>query len=184
MEFLETIRDFIKGLEDRDVYKYFAAFFAGLFVLLSLSFYLHYNRVHKYLADIKNVESMRAQTKKILSDYKAVTAQKEKVEEILAENKEFRLGEAYQAILEKTGLLARQTDQSTPTAGESIGGKTEFYLTSHFEGMNMRQVTDLLLAIANVPQMYVKDLVIKKEPNTPAVDVDITVATLESGATE
>src|SRR5262249_28581672 len=154
MEIVEKIRDFIKSLEDVDVYKYFAAFFGAFLVLLSLFIYFHYSRVNRYLADIKNLESMRAQTKKILGDYKTVTAQREKVEEILAQNKDFRIGEAYQAILEKTNLLAKQTDQSTPTAGESIGGKTEIFITSRFERLNMKQIADLLLAIANVPQMY------------------------------
>lgn len=184
MDFLEKTRDFIKSLEDIDVYKYFAAFFATLLVLLSLFMYFHYSRVSKYHADLKNIETMRAQTKKILNDYKAVTAQKEKVEEILAENKEFRIGEAYQLVLEKMRLLPYQTEQTTPTAGESVGGKTEIQISSHFSGLTMKQLTDLLIEIANVPQMYVKDLTIKKASNAAAVDVDITVATLESTTPE
>ncbi len=183
MEFFEKIRDFIKGLEDVDIYKYFAAFFAAMLIILSLFIYLHYSRVNKYLTDIKNVETMRSQTKKILSDYKAVTAQKEVVEEILAQNKDFRIGEAYQSILEKTGLLRFQTDQTTPTAGESVSGKTEILISSHFAGITMKQLTDLLLAIANVPQMYTKDIVIKKSPTMPTIDVEITVATLEPSTT-
>ena len=48
----------------------------------------------------------------------------------------------------------------------------------------MKNLTDLLSQIAAVPQLYAKDLTIKKVPNTQAIDVDITVATLESSTTQ
>ncbi len=184
MEFLEKIREFIKGLEDKDAYLYFAAFIGFLLLLLAGSFYFHYRRVNKYLDEIKNAESMRTQTKKIISDYKAVSAQRARVEEILAENKDFRIGEAYQSILDKSGLARFQTEPVAPTRGETVGGKTEILISSHLAGLSMKQLTDLLLQIANVPAMYTKDLIIKKSPNAPAVDIDITVATLEPGTAE
>lgn len=182
MTFLEKIRDAIKEWETRDALLYLGAFLTGLVILFGLTIYLHYRKVSYYQTALKSVENMRNQTKKIISDFKAVTAQKEKVEEILAQNKNFRVGEAYQLILEKTGLISRQTDQSTPTSGETTSGKTEIFVTSHLAGINMKQLTDLLVDIAEIPQMYVKDLVIKKNPTSPAVDIDITVATLEPSA--
>lgn len=179
MEFLEKIADFIRGLETADLYKYFGAFFAAMLIPLGLLFYIHYSKVISYKNAIKSVETQRAQTKKILSDYATVNAQKEKVEEILSQNKEFRIGEAYQSILERLGLAARQAEQVTPTTGETVSGKTEILLNSHINSITMKQLTDLLLEIAAIPQMYIKDLVIKKAPNTPTVDIELTVATLE-----
>ncbi len=180
MEFLHPIRDFIKGLEEADYYKYFGAFFGGFLLLFGLLVYIHYSKVHKYQNALKRVESLRSQTKKIVSDYKVVLAQREKVEEILEQNKDFRIGEAYQSIVQKVGLASRMHDVSAPTTGESISGKTEVLVTSHFSGINMKQLTDLLSEIAAVQRLYVKELDIKKSPQSQTVDVDITVATLES----
>lgn len=179
MEFLEKIADFINGLETTDIYKYLGMFIAALLIPLCLLFYLHYSKVHTYQSSLKSVETLRAQTKKILSDYKMVNAQKEKVEEILSQNKDFRIGEAYQSLLEKLGLATSQVEQATPTSGETVSGKTEFLLSSHINSITMKQVTDLLSQIATIPQMYIKDLIIKKAPNTPTVDIELTVATLE-----
>lgn len=179
MEFLEKIVDFINGLETSDIYKYLALFFAALLIPLSLLIYLHYSKVHTYQTALKSAETLRAQTKKILSDYRTVNAQKEKVEEILSQNKDFRIGEAYQSLLVKLGLATQQVEQATPTAGETVSGKTEILLNSHINSLTMKQVTDLLSQIAAIPQMYIKDLVIKKAPNTPTVDIELTVATLE-----
>lgn len=180
MQFLDSIRDYIKEMDESEYYKYFGAFIGALLLLIGLLSYFHYSRVRAYKSDLKMLETQRKQTQKILADYKSVTAQKEKVEDILAQNKDFRIGEAYQTVLEKLGLMLRQTDKTAPTEGETISGKTEIYVSSHLNGLSMKQLTDLLFQIANIPQMYVKDLVIKKNPTMPAVDVDITVATLES----
>lgn len=184
MEFLDKIIDSIKSLEDRDFYTYAGLGFGAFFLALSLLIYVHYSKVTKYQNELKRIDVMRQKTKQILSNYKVVTAQKEKVEDILAQNKDFRIGEAYQFIVNKVGLTSRLVDQTAPTTGEVVSGKTEVLVRSHFAGLNMKQVTDLLSEIADVPQLYVKDLVIKKTPNAQTVDVDITVATLEPSTPE
>ena len=184
MEFLHKIKDRVKSLETSDIYKYFGIFFGIMLACLALLTYVHYSKVSKYTTSLKTLEKARAQTKKILRDYKAVSAQKAHVEEILAENKNFRVGEAYQSILERLGLTMRQTDQTAPTPGESISGKTEIVVSSHINGITMKQLTNLLSEIGNVPQMYTKDLVIKKNPQAPVVDIYISVATLEPSSTQ
>jgi hypothetical protein len=182
MEFLDSLRDYIKNVEDRDLYKYVAIFFGALFLLFGLLAYFHYNRLNKYANEIKKVDSARNQTKKLLKDYKVVQAQKQRTEEILAQNPNFRIGEAYQSIIQKSGLAGKLQDQSAPTTGESFADKIEMQVNSQFTGLSMKQVTDLLAEIAATPQLYTKELTIKKVPNMSAVDVNITVATLEPRA--
>ncbi len=182
MELLDKFRDFISNLEDTDFYKYLGAFFGVFALLLCLLFYIHYSKVNKYFAELKKADAMRLQTKKLLGDYKAVNAQREKVEDILAKDRNFRIGEAYQTIVQRSGLSSR-AELSAPTSGESFSGKTEVVISSHFSSLTMKQVTDLLQAIAQVPQLYVKDLVLKKTPSQ-TVDVDITVATLVPSSVE
>ena len=184
MEFLHPIRDFIKDLEEADYYKYFGAFMGLFFVAFGILAYIHYSKVTRYRTGLKKVAILRTRAKKILSDYKQVAAQKGKVEEILAENKDFRIGEAYQSIVQKVGLTSRTQEFSAPTRGDIVSGKTEVFISSLFSAITMKQLTDLLSAVAGIPQLYVKDLVIKKTPNTQAVDVDITIATLEPGTVE
>lgn len=181
---LDPLRDFIKNIDEADYYKYFGALMGGFLIILSLLVYIHYSKVTKYQTELKKVDTLRIQARKILSDFKLVAAQREKVEEILEQNKDFRIGEAYQSIIQKVGLASRVQDISAPTTGESVSGKTEVLVSSHFSAINMKQLTDLLSEIAAVARLYVKELIIKKTPNTQAVDVDITVATLEPSAGE
>jgi hypothetical protein len=182
VEFLESLRDFIKNVDEGDYYKYFGAFMGALLIALSLVFFIHYRKVTTYQTNLKNIDAQRTQARKILADFKVVTAQRERVEEILEQNKEFRIGEAYQSIVQKMGLNSQMHDLTAPSLGESVSGKTEVLVSSHFSSITMRQVTDLLSEIAAVAILYVKELVIKKTPNSQTVDVDITVATLEPSA--
>lgn len=185
MEWLDKLRDYIRNLESRDLYKNFGAFFGCLVLLLALMFYLHYRRVGRSIANLKTLDTLRAETKKIIASHKAVVAQKEKVNELLAQNKNFRIAEAYQTIVQKLGLLPKITEPISPVIGETISPeKTEVTVTSHFTGISMKNLTDLLSQIAAVPQLYTKELIIKRAPQGHLVDIDITIATLESTPTE
>lgn len=184
MEWLDKLRDYVRSLENRDLYKNLGAFFGAILLLLAITFYLHYRRVNRYTADLKTLENLRAETKRIIANYKAVTAQKEKVDELLAQNKNFRIAEAYHTIVQKLGLLPKLRDPISPAIGETVSEKTEVTITSHFNGLTMKLLTDLLSQIAATPPLYVKDVVITKASPTQTLEVDMTVATLESTPTE
>lgn len=184
MEWLDKIRDYIRQLENRDLYKSLALFFGALALLLLLTFFLHYRRVARYTTDLKTLDTLRVQTKRIITSHKAVTAQKEKVEELLAQNKNFRIAETYQTIVQKLNLAPKLREPISPVVGDTTSGKTEVTVTSHFSGISMKNLADLLSQIATIQQLYTKELTIKKSSNTQEVDVDITIGTLESSTTE
>lgn len=184
MESLDRLKATIKNLEDRELVTYSGAFFALMLLLMGLLFFFHYRKVSYYKQELKRVDVQRAETKKILSNYKVAKAHSQKVEEILAEHADFLIGEAFQAIIQRAGLSNRVQNQTAPTTGESVSGKTEIQVSAQLTRLSMKNVTDLLLAIAQVPQLYTKDLSIKKETGSPAVDLDITIATLELSSAE
>ncbi len=185
MEFIDRLRIRIQNLEERELSLYSGAFFLGMLALLGLLFFWHSRRVGYYARELKNLETQRAETKRLLSNYKIAKAHSQKVEEILTQNKDFRIGEAFQDILQRTGLISRlQAPVSAPTEGETLSGKTEFQISAQLARLSMKNITDLLLAIAAVPQLYTKEVTLKKESSSPLVDLDITIATLELSATE
>ncbi len=179
MEIFDSFRDVIKYSDDRELYKYLGIFLGILCVLFGLLMYFHYSRVSWHTGQLKKLDKWRIQTRHILRDSKLVKAQQQQVEEILAKNKDFRIGEAYQSILSKGRLSSKFVDQSAPTSGDSISGKTEVQITSNLRGLSMKEVTDFLMLIAQVPQLYTNDITIKKTPGRSTVDIDISVATLE-----
>lgn len=183
MVLFDSLRDFIKHSEDGELYKYLGIF-AGLFcALFGLLIYFHYSRVTWYTDQLKQLDKWRSQTRQLLRNSKLVKAQQQQVEEILARDKEFRIGQAYQKIIRDARLNEKLIDQSPPTTGETVSDKTEVQITSNLRNLSMKEVTNFLMLIAQVPQLYTKDITIKKTPGRPTVDIDITVATLEPSAT-
>lgn len=179
MNILDSLRDTVKYAEPKELAKYLGIFAGIVCLSFGLFIYLHYRRVTSYTAQLVQLDSWRKQTQQILRDAKLVKAQQQEVEEILSKNKDFRIGEAYQSAVSKVGLSGKLVDKSEPTTGESISGNTEVQITSHLKGLSMKEVTDFLVGIAQIPQMYTKEVTIKKAPGRPSVDIDITVATLE-----
>ncbi len=181
MTFLDPIVDMIKQADDSELLKYLGIATGVFVVLLSALFYFHYSRVSWHTTQLRNLNKERIKTRTILRDTKIVKAQQKEVEDILAQDKDFRIGQAYQSIIQQSRLGSKMVDK-TPTlrTGDSVGGKTEVQITSTLRGLSMKEVTDFLLLIAQVPQLYTKDITIKKVPGRQTVDIDITVATLES----
>ncbi len=180
MSFLDPIVDMIKQADESELLKY-AGIVGGIFLLLlGLLFYYHYSQVSWYTAQLKKLDSERLKTRTILRDAKLVKAQQQEVEDILAQNRDFRIGEAFQSIIQQGKLQAKLVDRSAPRTGESISGKTEVQISATLRGLSMKEVADFLLLIAKVPQLYTKELTIKKVPGRSTVDIDIVVATLEA----
>ncbi len=176
---LDSLRDVVKYSEPKELAKYLGIF-AGVFCLVfGLLIFMHYRRVNWYTGQLKQLDAMRKQTSQILRDAKLVKAQQQQVEEILSKDKDFRIGEAYQSVVRNVGMAPKLVDTSSPTTGESISGKTEVQITSHLKGLTMKEVTDFLVGIAEIPQLYTKEVTIKRTPGRQTVDIDITVATLE-----
>lgn len=183
MELINRLKNFISNLEEKESYKYILASIGILFLLLALLAYFYYSKINKYNNELKRINTQRQQTRKILGDYKSVNQQQFKVEEILAQDPNFRISQAYKDIIQKSGLTVYQQDEPTRAIGESVDNKTEITLTSHLTGISMKQLTELLSNIANIIRLYPKDLTIKKSPKAQAIDVDLTIATLEPAST-
>lgn len=181
MDALNKLRDFIKSLEDKDFYKYALIFFGTFLLIMGLIFYISYSKTTKYRKLLTQVNEERKKTKKILTDNEYVKQQQEKVEEILAQNKDFRIAKEFGEILQRFGLMTEE--EPSRSDGETVGGKIEKILSARLKSITMKQLTELLSAIADVPQLYPKELIIKKTPNAQTVDVELTIATLEHAPT-
>ncbi len=181
MALLDPIVDMIKQADESELLTYLGIV-AGVFVaLLSIMFYFHYSNVSWHTTQLRKLDRERTKTRTILRDAKAVKGQQQQVEDILAQDKDFRIGQAYQSIIKQGNFSSKLVDKRpTLHSGESISGKTEVQITSTLRGLSMKEVTDFLLLIAKVPQLYTKDITIKKIQGRSTVDIDITIATLES----
>lgn len=180
MAILKRVEDFIKNLDEKEFLQYALIFFTGLGLLLSLIFYFHYKIVNKYKTQLTEINKERNKTKEILTNYRLVLQQREKVEDVLAKDKNFFIAQTYNNILKKLNLSNKQVQAPTRSDGDTISGKIEKRLTSNLDGLTMETLTNLLTEIAENERLYPKELSIKKVPGSNTIDVELTIATLES----
>jgi hypothetical protein len=102
------------------------------------------------------------------------------VNNILAENPDFKIDGFFTDLLSKTGLERNKKETSISYADRGDKDYREVLLTAKFDTMNMRQLCELLNEIEQNNMVYTKELDIvksKKIPNT--IDVTLTIATLQ-----
>ncbi len=182
MEFLDSIKERIASSDDKELYTYFGIFGGILLLLFGFLAYYHHRRVSWYTTEVKKLDKLRSHTRKILRDATIVKAQQQLVEEILAQDKDFLIGQAYQSIIRKQNLASKLIDQSAPTTGESVSGKTEVQITSNLRNMSMKEFTYFLIAIAQAPKLYTIEITIKNTSGRPTDNLEIMVATLDPSA--
>jgi hypothetical protein len=179
MDVLTRIKQTLKTADTRELLLYLGSVFAALTLIMALLVYVHLRRRNYYIRQLGTIDQQRKKTRTLISDYKFVTQRQTEVEEILNKDKNFRIEPVYTQVLQKLGLLKNQPEEPTATSTEEVKGTTERVLTSHLSNMSMRQLTELLSALADIKQIYPKELTITKVPNTQAVTVDLTIATLQ-----
>jgi hypothetical protein len=180
MEALKHLANFIKNAEPTEQYTYIGGS-AGLFVIiLGLIWYFSGSKISNYKELIKKTYIQKNEATSLLNSHKATKEQQEKVEELLTHNKEFRISQEFQSIVEKQNLTKNQGEEKPILSkGSTIDGTTESLLTASLTNITMKQLTDLLYAISKVKLLYPKELIIKRNPNNKTVDTSLVIATLE-----
>lgn len=181
--FKELIINF-KNSDTQEQYIYIGSALGAFFLIFGFIWYFTNTRVSKYNELLTKVQKQKSEASNLIEKRKVVLQHKEQVDSIIEKNKDFRPTQAYQNIIRKLGLEKYEGNEKTSQEqGEKIDGKVELRVVSSLFGITMKQVTDLLNEIATVNQLYPKSIIIKKNPSTQTVDIDLTIASLEQ-ATE
>jgi len=180
MDILKRLSDFIASLDNRDLYKYILLFIFSIILFLLIIFYIQYKIVSNYEVYFKTLDDQRRQASKIISDFKIRQKEIAHVEEILSLDKNFIIGQKYLDIINKLSLSSNLVSEPKINKGESDNIVSEIVLNSSLQNINTHQLVNLLSLIADIKQLYPKELTIKRSSNNnQTIDIDLTIATLE-----
>ena len=68
MELFDSVRDFIRQADDKELYTYGGLIAGSMAILFFLLVYFHYSRVSWHKTEFKKLDSLRQQTRRILQD--------------------------------------------------------------------------------------------------------------------
>ena len=140
------------------------------------------NKAKTIKKKIVQTNSQRITARDILTQDQEVQAQKRLVEQILTERKNFKLQHFFGLILKQL-KLQNNLKKSDPFVSNleqlKSSGYSEVRVEASLVNLNMKQLVELLDEIEKNPIIYVKYLEINKSGKAPAIDVLITIATLQ-----
>ncbi len=185
MTTLEKIRIWLADFDPMKQIRYFAIG-AGTLAIINIALMVYgHHASGKVIKEIANINKLRRQAQQILQKNVVVEQKKQEVESILTKDPSFKIKEFFDQTLEDTGLSSKSTKEPEIGAARNLNnGYSEIKLEASFSEITMQDITELILALEKNPRIFTKDLSMSRNKNNPkALDVTITIATLQPTAT-
>lgn len=182
MNFITKIRIFFDHIEQKRFQQYLLIFILSIVVLAGFIVFQNRRSVTFWLRRIHTINELREQTRELLDRAERVHQQRLEVDEMLAEDENFKISGYFQQVLTKLGLTDKKTE-SESTSQERDDNYRVDVLNAKFAGMTMKECVELLQEIEQNPRLYTNELEIKQSKKIPrTVDVTISIATLQPKA--
>ncbi|HZW60708.1 MAG TPA: hypothetical protein VFF04_00620 [Candidatus Babeliales bacterium] len=178
MSAIEKIQSFIDNLEERTFYIYLSGIIAALLILSSLIIWHYYSSIHDTQEHIANINEQRDQVRRILATYEQVKKHQKEVNTLLAADEGFKIEGYYKdVLLPELGLSDKQV--TAIPSHISMEKFDEVILKATLAGLDMKELCELLQTLDANKRIYTKELEITKSKTRKAIDVTLTIASLE-----
>jgi hypothetical protein len=179
MEFIENIRRTLDNI-DRKTLQLYSLIAAGAVALLMVLFVVQFYRSTQALKrQIVSINKKRQDATTLLERYYLVKKQQEQVDAILSKEKDFKISQAFEKLLQTTGISTNKAQEPETTSQQVLDGYTEWTLYASLTNLNTKKLTELLYAIEQEERIYTKEVEIEQTPGERSINVKITIATLE-----
>lgn len=177
--FFLPLYDFLSQL-DRTQFNRYLLIGLGIIVLLSGGIVIQYYRsTSAFKKRIGRLNQYREQTQEILQRAHDVATQRASVNELLAEDIDFKIGGYFNELINSLGLSNKKKGIDTLQTIERDDNYLEQNITAKFVEMNMKDLTTLLAELENNPRIFVRELEIKRAEKLPGtIEVTLIIATL------
>ena len=177
---LENIRDFIKGLDQKEMARNQYIYIGCFTLLVSFLIFRHIDLRNKYDKKMNALSQSRKTIQKVLTEYGNVKNQKIEVDALLKKDKSFYIQKYFQDVV-KSLQITRQSTASL-VSQTLPNGYIEESLQINLAQINMKQLCDLLQKIETTSRVYAKSLDISKGTINKTMSVSMVIATLKPKA--
>lgn len=182
MNFLKPIELWITSLSKKEFQRYAIAYFLSVMAIVVLLVFWQSSKTQAIKNKIRQTNTLRVKAREILTEDQAVQNQKKLVDSTLKERKNFKLQHFFGVIVKQL-QLQNNLKKSDPFVSNleqlRSSGYSEVRVEASLVNLNTKQLAELLEEIEKNPIIYVKYLEITKSGKAPAIDVLITIATLQ-----
>ncbi|MDR3646783.1 MAG: hypothetical protein P4L22_04565 [Candidatus Babeliales bacterium] len=182
MQIFDKVRSFFIYMQENDFKKYLMIFLTIIFLAVGFILYQYFSRISYLKKEIQRINASREEAQKILTKHQQVKKQKAIVAELLERGKVFKILDFFNSVVEKLNLSNKVKETKITVNGLENSATQEYEeikLEVDLTSMNMKELTDLLNEIEENERVYIKGLEITHPKAIPAVDVNISIATLQ-----
>ncbi len=174
------LKHFIDELEPKRLYQYLAGLIGVIVLLLAGIIFFEQRYISSLKEEIKKVNKARGEARELLNRNTIVNLHKTEVDEILAQDRMFRIKEFFSKVVAEAGLTANSSKEAELSGAQDLNnGYSETRLDASFTGISTQQLCDLLLRLGKNRRIYIKELVVTKSQQKATIDVSLIVATLQ-----
>lgn len=178
MSFLKTIQEFALPLETSEFYRNIGIFLGLLVLITGGIMYYHHTETVALRNSLQKMYKTQQEAKIILEKQKMVTKQREDINTVLEEDKNFKLQSFFDEIVSRNGLSSYQVKEAEVSNDILQKLYTEIKINVQFRGISTKQLCELLQALEQKARVYTKELTINKKNDS--LDATLTIATLKS----
>ncbi len=178
MGILERIRNYIVGLDEKQLYRYIVVFFGILLFLAGALVFYRYRKVSSLQEQIRGVNKIRREVQGILSKADYVQKQLQEIDTLLAEDKNFKISEYFENTIKKLKLTDKFKSMAPPRR-EPQDEYIKSILEVNFDGMDMKQLAELLKEFEENRRIFVEKLeILRSKKARSKLEVNMTIGTL------
>ncbi len=178
MLFFDSIKDFIRNLNRQEMIRYTTIYISFCFACMIGILIYHVTNNQKLSTKITQLNKSRSTVQRIFTEFQSVQDQKNKVDDILKNNKNFKIQKFFQDLLTQQGLSSQVTfrfgQEKLPN------GYIQESLMINCTAISTKQLCELIIAIEKQPLVYITFVDITHLMHAKKINVTMTIATLRA----
>lgn len=179
MNLLNKYTDFIAHRSRKDFIRLLIALCGLILAVLIFLIYLFFHQKHTAVRALQDAYKQRNELQLLIEKNNEIKRQKEIVSQLLEKNNNFKLIQFFDVLVDTQRLGQYVADKRLTTTELEQQSMLEIELAIQLRAITMQQLVLLLQKIEENERVYFKKLEIRKAGKLPAIDVDVTIATLQ-----
>ncbi len=177
---LTKTREFISNLDLQTFYLYTLVALASIALFFGFMIYRTFSTITTIQERTETINEYRQEAQEIIARSQQVKKQRAKVNEILTQDRRFKITNYLNTLVTDLGLGTHLKEEPRLVEQDLDQQYKEVRLSPIFEYINMRQLTKILKEIEESERVYVKKLnIVKAAGAPPSINATIHIATLQ-----
>ncbi len=178
MNFLSNLYARIMSLEKKIFYQGIIIFFGILIALIIGMLVYYYTTIYSLKNQLTKTKRQQEEVRLLLGQFTQLQEESKKVNDVLEEEKNFKIKNFYESILQQQNLHSSQLKEAEIQEENLRNRYIEIKLTSQLQQLSTEQLCNLLDILDKKARIYIKDLSITKTRNNN-LDVVLVIGTLK-----